>query len=214
MSAFANILIGGVFHAAVLFLVAAGLQVGFGVQKIFNLACGSFYALGAYTGVSAVAYDHFDSRAGDPQLHTHVVVANKVNAVLDGRWRSLDGRPIYASLTALSAHYNGLLADRLARDLGIVWELRERATDRNPQWEIPGISDELIREFSSRSREIDLEKDRLIDAYIARHGRRPSATKIIEFRAELPKNPVGKVLRRELRSTDPDVIRYANAGRS
>ena len=52
MSAFANILVGGVFHAAVLFLVAAGLQLVFGVQKIVNLACGSFYALGAYFGVT------------------------------------------------------------------------------------------------------------------------------------------------------------------
>ena len=39
-----------------LFLVAAGLQLVFGVQKILNLACGSFYALGAYTGVSAVTW--------------------------------------------------------------------------------------------------------------------------------------------------------------
>src|SRR4029079_5052875 len=54
MSAFANILAGGVFHAAVLFLVAAGLQLVFGVQKIVNLACGSFYALGAYFGISFV----------------------------------------------------------------------------------------------------------------------------------------------------------------
>ena len=37
-----------------MFLVAAGLQVVFGVQRIFNLACGSFYALGAYVGVSFV----------------------------------------------------------------------------------------------------------------------------------------------------------------
>ena len=56
MIAFANILVGGVFHAAVLFLVAAGLQLVFGVQKIVNLACGSFYALGAYFGVSFVGY--------------------------------------------------------------------------------------------------------------------------------------------------------------
>jgi branched-chain amino acid transport system permease protein len=56
MSAFANILIGGMFHAAVLFLVAAGLQLVFGVQKIVNLACGSFYALGAYFGVSFIGY--------------------------------------------------------------------------------------------------------------------------------------------------------------
>jgi len=48
--------LGGAFHAAVLFLVAAGLQLVFGVQKILNLACGSFYALGAYAGVSAVTW--------------------------------------------------------------------------------------------------------------------------------------------------------------
>ena len=54
MIAFFDILLGGVFHAAVLFLVAAGLQLVFGVQKIVNLACGSFYALGAYFGISSV----------------------------------------------------------------------------------------------------------------------------------------------------------------
>jgi len=48
--------LGGVFHAATLFLVAAGLQLVFGVQKIVNLACGSFYALGAYFGVSFVGW--------------------------------------------------------------------------------------------------------------------------------------------------------------
>src|SRR5262245_13990565 len=56
MAAFANILVGGVFHAAVLFLVAAGLQLVFGVQKIVNLACGSFYALGAYFGITFIAW--------------------------------------------------------------------------------------------------------------------------------------------------------------
>ena len=46
--------------------MAAGLQVVFGVQKIFNLACGSFYALGAYAGVSAVAW--YASAGGPPAL--------------------------------------------------------------------------------------------------------------------------------------------------
>ena len=50
-----DILSTGAFSASILFLVASGLQVVFGVQKIFNLACGSFYALGAYAGVSFVA---------------------------------------------------------------------------------------------------------------------------------------------------------------
>lgn len=56
MTALINVVLGGVFHAAVLFLVAAGLQIVFGVQKIVNLACGSFYALGAYFGVSSVTW--------------------------------------------------------------------------------------------------------------------------------------------------------------
>ena len=61
-----NVVLSGVFHASILFLVSAGLQVIFGVQKIFNLACGSFYALGAYTGVTAVGY--FTGHGGPPAL--------------------------------------------------------------------------------------------------------------------------------------------------
>ena len=54
MQGVVDVILGGTFHAAVLFLVAAGLQLVFGVQKIINLACGSFYALGAYFGITAV----------------------------------------------------------------------------------------------------------------------------------------------------------------
>ena len=56
VSALVEILAAGLFHAAVLFLVAAGLQLVFGVQRILNLACGSFYAIGAYLGVTAGGY--------------------------------------------------------------------------------------------------------------------------------------------------------------
>jgi branched-chain amino acid transport system permease protein len=61
-----NVVMSGVFHASILFLVSAGLQVVFGVQKIFNLACGSFYALGAYVGVSAV--QAYAAAGGPPAL--------------------------------------------------------------------------------------------------------------------------------------------------
>lgn len=54
MAVVLNILSSGVFHASILFLVASGLQLVFGVQKVFNLACGSFYALGAYLGITFV----------------------------------------------------------------------------------------------------------------------------------------------------------------
>jgi branched-chain amino acid transport system permease protein len=61
-----SVVMSGVFHASILFLVSAGLQVVFGVQKIFNLACGSFYALGAYVGVSAIGW--YTAAGGPPAL--------------------------------------------------------------------------------------------------------------------------------------------------
>ena len=69
-------------------------------------------------------------------------------------------------------------------ELGIEWELRQRGDDRNPQWEIAGVSEELIEEFSSRTREIELKKDGLIAEYVAAHGRRPSDKTIVELRAQ------------------------------
>ena len=80
-----NVLLSGVFHASILFLVAAGLQVIFGVQKIFNLACGSFYALGAYVGVSAVGW--YTAAGGPPALF---IVPLALAALLTGLVMSLN----------------------------------------------------------------------------------------------------------------------------
>jgi conjugative relaxase-like TrwC/TraI family protein len=52
------------------------------------------------TGLVTTAFTHRDSRAGDPDLHTHIAVANKVQT-LDGRWLSIDGRVLFkATVTA------------------------------------------------------------------------------------------------------------------
>lgn len=134
-------------------------------------------------GVIATAFDHWDSRLGDPQLHTHVVVSNKVQTTEDGRWRSLDGRPLHAAVVGLSEHYNAVLADRLTRLFGIEWEQRARGPERTSAWELAPVPDDLIREFSSRSRGIEIEKDRLIEAYVRDHGKRPSSATIIRLRA-------------------------------
>jgi len=134
-------------------------------------------------GIAATAYDHWDSRAGDPQLHTHVVVSNKVRTVFDGGWRSLDSRPMFASVVALSEHYNAVLADILRRSFGLEWEMRERGANRNPAFEIVGVGEELVAEFSNRSRAIELEKDRLIEQYERDHGRTPDAATVIKLRA-------------------------------
>jgi conjugative relaxase-like TrwC/TraI family protein len=138
----------------------------------------------AVDGVAATAYDHWDSRAGDPQLHTHVVISVKARAAHDGRWRALDSRPMHAATVAVSELYNAVLADRLTGTFGLQWGTRERGANRNPAWEITGVHEDLIREFSSRSREINQVVDEMVDDYVSRHGRRPSAEAIVRMRAE------------------------------
>jgi conjugative relaxase-like TrwC/TraI family protein len=136
------------------------------------------------TGLIATAFDHFDSRAGDPHLHTHVVISNKVKTVLDGKWRSLDGRPMHAAVVALSELHEAVFADHMTRIFGVTWEARDMGRDRNPAWAITGVPEELVAEFSTRARHIDTETDRLIAAYVTTHGRRPSPATIMKLRAQ------------------------------
>ncbi|MBM7472517.1 conjugative relaxase-like TrwC/TraI family protein [Subtercola frigoramans] len=136
------------------------------------------------TGLIATAFDHYDSRAGDPHLHTHVVISNKVQTAHDGKWRSLDGHPLHAATVALSELHEAVFADHLTRAFGVGWEAREMGRDRNPAWAITAVPEHLVVEFSSRSRQIEQEKNRLIAEYIERQGRQPSPTTVIKLRAQ------------------------------
>ncbi|WP_254774012.1 MobF family relaxase [Microbacterium sp. cf046] len=135
-------------------------------------------------GIIATAFDHFDSRAGDPHLHTHVVMSNKVQTALDGKWRSLDGRPLHAAVVALSELHEAIFSDELARSIGVAWEARDRGRDRNRSWAIVGVPEELVAEFSTRAHAIDDETDRLIATYVAARGHRPGAATIMKLRAQ------------------------------
>jgi conjugative relaxase-like TrwC/TraI family protein len=125
-------------------------------------------------GVVAAAFDHYDSREHDPQLHTHVVVANRVQAE-DGRWRTLDSRGlIFPSVVALSETYNTLLADHLTRQLGVAWEVRDPGRKaKNARWEIAGIPTGLIDHFSQRRAQIEDAADDLIGRYREYTGHEP-----------------------------------------
>lgn len=134
-------------------------------------------------GLIAAAFDHWDSRAGDPQLHTHVVVANRVQTA-DGRWRTLDSRALYRSIVAISETYNALLADELTRRCGTRWEPRARRHSAVPAWEIVGVPDKLIHEFSQRSHIIEDHKNRLVGSFVESHGRQPTATEVLRLRQQ------------------------------
>lgn len=176
-------LIGEAHHAAVAEVVA------FMEREVAATRSGATAGDGAVaqvdvTGLVATAFDHFDSRAGDPHLHTHVVISNKVQTAFDGKWRSLDGRPMHAAVVALSELHEAVFADHMTRTFGVEWERRDMGRDRNPVWAISAVPEELVTEFSTRARHIDAEKNRLIAEYVARHGRQPSTATIIKLRAQ------------------------------
>jgi TrwC relaxase len=107
-------------------------------------------------GLLAVGFDHRTSREGDPLLHTHLVVANRVQGP-DGRWTALDGRDLYRHRLAADAIYRATYQRELVRALGVEWT----AADRHGNHELEGLPEELVRSFSKRTGQIDAELYRL-----------------------------------------------------
>jgi conjugative relaxase-like TrwC/TraI family protein len=107
-------------------------------------------------GLLAVGFDHRTSRDGDPLLHTHLVVANRVQGP-DGRWTALDGRDLYRHRLAADAVYRATYQRELGRTLGVEWT----AADQHGNRELAGMPEELVRGFSKRTGQIDAELDRL-----------------------------------------------------
>jgi conjugative relaxase-like TrwC/TraI family protein len=100
-------------------------------------------------GLIAASYRHRMSRAGDPQLHTHVVVANMTCA--EGRYTALDARAIYEHKSAGGAVYRAVL--RAEVRMRLAW-LSWSATGRG-LFELHGIPDAVLRHFSQRRVEIE-----------------------------------------------------------
>ena len=107
-------------------------------------------------GLLAVGFDHRTSREGDPLLHTHLVVANRVQGP-DGRWTALDGRDLYRHRLAADAIYRASYQRQLVRTLGVEWTVADRHGNR----ELRGLPEDLLRVFSKRTDQIDLEVERL-----------------------------------------------------
>jgi conjugative relaxase-like TrwC/TraI family protein len=107
-------------------------------------------------GLLAVGFDHRTSREGDPLLHTHLVIANRVQGP-DGRWTALDGRDLYRHRLAVDAIYRASYQRELSRSLGVEWT----AADVHGNRELQGVPEELLRAFSKRAGQIDLEVERL-----------------------------------------------------
>ena len=101
------------------------------------------------SGFVAAAFRHRMSRAGDPQLHTHVLVANLIKTP-DDRWRTLDGQRLYRRAKTAGYLYQSHLRHELSRELSVTFREVHRGAA-----EIADVPDATLRAFSRRRREIE-----------------------------------------------------------
>ena len=129
-------------------------------------------------GIIGTKFRHYDSRAGDPNLHDHVVIANRVEGA-DDKWSSIDGRTLYQYGVECSELYNSRVQQYVTEKTGLQFE--PRMQNGKPIHEIVGISDETIRAFSSRRGDISAELDRVKEKFVADNGYEPSEKQLIKL---------------------------------
>jgi conjugative relaxase-like TrwC/TraI family protein len=96
-------------------------------------------------GFVAAAFRHRTSRAQDPHLHTHVIVANMARAE-DGAWLALDGEAILKTYRLAAGYlYEAQLRHELSRRLGLTW-----TEPMKGMAELERVPEEAVRAFSSR----------------------------------------------------------------
>lgn len=135
-------------------------------------------------GFVAAAFRHRTSRAGDPHLHTHVVIANLVFAPADGRWSALDARGLYGWSKTVGYLYEAELRVELTRRLGVAW-----GPVMNGIADIAGIPAMVLRGFSRRRQEIEAH---LEDRGLA--GGRAAQVAAYATRTPKPDTPVRDLL--------------------
>jgi conjugative relaxase-like TrwC/TraI family protein len=145
------------------------------------------------SGLSVAAFRHRSSRAGDPQLHTHAVIANAT--VAEGRTTTLDGRALYAHARTAGYLYEAALRKNLTETLGVEWE-----PIRNGIAEIRGIDDEVLKHFSQRRAEILEQLDR-----VGARSRRAAEIAALDTRRTKDYNVDGHALRQRWRERGADL---------
>jgi ATP-dependent exoDNAse (exonuclease V) alpha subunit len=132
-------------------------------------------------GLVAAAFTHRDSRAGDPDLHTHVAVANKVQT-LDGRWLGIDGRILFKATVTASETYNTALEHHLRDSLGVRFAERPNQDVRKrPVREIVGIHPALNARWSTRRTAIEARRSALVADFQTAHGRPPTPVESLQL---------------------------------
>ncbi len=144
------------------------------------------------TGLLAACYLHGTSRALDPQLHAHVVVANMAERA-DGAVRALDGRPLFAHAKTASYLAAAELRHQMTERLGVEWEAAERGLA-----DVAGVPRAAIVEMSKRSRELDAVIPELQAFYTRGNGLRGRGRQVAAYITRAAKDDHG---------VDPEALR-------
>ncbi|HEY3530015.1 MAG TPA: MobF family relaxase [Nocardioides sp.] len=131
-------------------------------------------------GLIAATFLHRDSRAGDPDLHTHVAVANKVQTE-QGNWLSIYGTILHEHVVAASEAYNTALEAHLREQLGVRFINVPRAGDKRPVREIAGVDPALCARWSRRRSDIEERVAELAEEFAGNRGRRPNDKERIDL---------------------------------
>jgi conjugative relaxase-like TrwC/TraI family protein len=132
--------------------VAAGLAYLEAHTSIVRRGDGGSRYEAAVPGLIGVEFRHREARPcegcdhGDPQLHSHVVVANLAQAASDGRWLALDSDLMHNHATTAGYVYQAVLRGELTERLGVAWNRPE-----NGCAEIAGIPESWLKQFSKRT---------------------------------------------------------------
>jgi conjugative relaxase-like TrwC/TraI family protein len=130
-------------------------------------------------GLIATAFTHRDSRAGDPDLHTHVAVANKVQT-REGKWLSIYGRVLHQHVVAASETYNTALEHHLTAALGVRFAPRPGVRqDKRRVRELEGVDPALCDRWSSRRGDIVKRQRELACEITKAQGRPPTPVEAV-----------------------------------
>ncbi|MDQ3351589.1 MAG: relaxase domain-containing protein [Actinomycetota bacterium] len=150
-------------------------------------------------GIIAAQFRQHTSRALDPQLHTHVVIPNRVKSP-DGRWLALDARTIKRDQRTLSALYHAGLRAELTARLGVRWN-----DPVNGIAEIADLPEELLGAFSARTDEVRRRLDDKLDRFATNMQRPPT----VRERWRLEREAVVQSRPAKVAADDPDSMRRA-----
>ncbi|MCZ1011971.1 relaxase domain-containing protein [Streptomyces lydicus] len=128
----------------------------------------------AKPGLLATVYLHYESRAGDPMLHEHVVISPRVRGP-DGRWRNLDSRLLLRDVVVASELFNQRALELVCGRLGLATEEVEVTPGQRPVMQIVGIDRRIRADFAQRASAVRTMMDDLFDGFRRRHGREPDA---------------------------------------